>query len=165
MKLPKGRLLPAIRRATQSDSLGILDCLREAFEAYCGSYTPDAFADTVLTHDTLQQRFATMSVFVVTSDSGEIVGTIACHAVHQREGHIRGMAVRPAWHGSGVAAMLLKSAESELRETKCLTISLDTTAPLMQAMRFYERNGFRRSGKVRDFFGMPLFEYVKTLTD
>jgi len=32
-------------------------------------------------------------------------------------------------------------------------------------MRFYEKNGFRRSGKVTDFYGMPLFEYVKTLAE
>jgi len=28
-------------------------------------------------------------------------------------------------------------------------------------MRFYEKHGYRRSGKVSDFFGMPLVEYVK----
>jgi len=34
---------------------------------------------------------------------------------------------------------------------------------LERAMRFYEKHGYRRSSKVSDFFGMPLFEYVKTL--
>jgi N-acetylglutamate synthase-like GNAT family acetyltransferase len=106
-----------------------------------------------------------MCLFVAVSDSGQIVGTIACHVVHQREGHIRGMAVRPAWQGSSVAAQLLKSVEAELRDKKCLRISLDTTEPLIQAMRFYEKNGFRLSGKITDFFGMPLFEYVKTLIE
>ena len=41
--------------------------------------------------------------------------------------------------------------------------SLDTTEPLERAMRFYERNGFRRSGVVRDFFGMPLIEYSQAI--
>jgi GNAT superfamily N-acetyltransferase len=72
------------------------------------------------------------------------------------------MAVLPAWQGSGVAAQLLKSVESELRAKGCSRISLDTTEPLQPAIRFYEKNGFRRSGKVADFYGMPLFEYVKT---
>jgi hypothetical protein len=31
------------------------------------------------------------------------------------------------------------------------------------AIRFYERNGYAHSGKVFDFFGMPLHEYVKQL--
>jgi hypothetical protein len=30
-------------------------------------------------------------------------------------------------------------------------------------MRFYERNGYRRTGKVGDFFGMPRIEYAKEL--
>jgi GNAT superfamily N-acetyltransferase len=74
------------------------------------------------------------------------------------------MAVLPSWRGSGVAAGLLRSVESELRDRGCSYISLDTTEPLQSAMRFYEKNGFRRSGNVTDFYGMPLFEYVKTLT-
>ena len=39
----------------------------------------------------------------------------------------------------------------------------DTTEPLRPAVRFYERNGYRASGRVTDFFGMPIFEYVKRL--
>ncbi len=27
----------------------------------------------------------------------------------------------------------------------------------------YEKNGYRASGRVADFFGMPLFQYVKPL--
>jgi hypothetical protein len=30
-------------------------------------------------------------------------------------------------------------------------------------MRFYERHGYRRSGRVQDFFGMPLIEYAKDI--
>jgi len=102
-----------------------------------------------------------MCVFVAVGESGEIAGTIACHVVNQDVGHIRGMAVRPAWHGTGVAAQLLRSVEAELAG-RCPRISLDTTAPLQRAVLFYEKNGFRRSGVVRDFFGMQLFEFTKT---
>ncbi len=165
--------LPAIRKAVQSDAVGILKCLRSAFETHRDSYTPGAFADTVLTPETLQTRLSTMCLFVAVTDSGEIVGTIGCHVlhpnvdqnVHPREGHIRGMAVLPAWQGSGLASALLASAESELHALGCSRITLDTTAPLRPAIRFYEKNGFRRSGKVTDFFGMELFEFVKTLSN
>lgn len=169
--------LPAIRKATSGDSAGTLRCLATAFEAYRNRYTPEAFADTVLTPETLQTRLTTMCVFVAVSDSGEIVGTIGCHVVHpvadpnvdqnvhSREGHIRGMAVLSEWQGSGLASKLLASAESELRALGCSRITLDTTAPLRPAIRFYEKHGFHRSGKVTDFFGMELFEFVKTLTN
>jgi GNAT superfamily N-acetyltransferase len=74
------------------------------------------------------------------------------------------MAVRPAWHGRGVATLLLASVESELRDRRCSRITLDTTAPLQRAMLFYEKHGFSKSGRVADFFGMELSEYVKMLS-
>jgi GNAT superfamily N-acetyltransferase len=104
-----------------------------------------------------------MTVFVATSPSGQVVGTVAGKVVRPGEGHIRGMAVRPAWQGAVVAAQLLGRVEWELREKRCIRISLGTTEPLERAMRFYEKNGYRRSGKITDFFGMQLFEYVKPL--
>jgi len=143
-----------------SDAPGILDCLRTAFEPYRESYTPDAFADTVLTPETIRERLASMAVFVAESGGGQIVGTIGC-AARGGEGHIRGMAVLPSWQGRGVAEKLLEAAESDLRARGCSRVSLDTTEPLRRAIRFYGRNGYRASGKVSDFFGMPLFEYVK----
>lgn len=73
------------------------------------------------------------------------------------------MAVLREWHGAGVAAQLLAVTESELRSRHCHRVTLDTTAPLDRAMRFYEKHGYRRSGKIADFFSMPLFEYVKEL--
>ena len=33
-----------------------------------------------------------------------------------------------------------------------------------RAKRFYESNGYRLSGTVTDFFGMPLHEFVKEMT-
>ena len=81
------------------------------------------------------------------------------------EGHIRGMAVVAEWQGCGLAAQLLQAAESELRSQGCHRVTLDTTEPLERAMRFYGKNGYRRSGKVDNFFGMPLIEYVKNLDD
>jgi ribosomal protein S18 acetylase RimI-like enzyme len=57
------------------------------------------------------------------------------------------MAVLPSMHGSGIASQLLSRAESELHQRKCTRITLDTTEPLLRAMRFYEKHGYRRSGK------------------
>jgi ribosomal protein S18 acetylase RimI-like enzyme len=151
----------SIRRATIGDAEGVLGCLRSAFEPYRDDYTDAAFADTVLTPDTIQQRLAAMVVFVAHTADGAIVGTVGCEVLAGGEGHIRGMAVRPGWQGCGIAQQLLEAVESELRERKCSRIRLETTAPLQRAMRFYEKNGFRPTGRVTDFFGMPLFEYVK----
>jgi len=161
MTLPQASC--TVRRATSADAEGILRCLRAAFEPFRGRYTADAFADTVLTPVTIQLRLLTMTVFVAATPAGEIVGTIGCGVVSMEEGHIRGMAVLPQWQGGDVAAQLLQAAESELRSQGCRRITLDTTQPLARAVRFYEKHGYRHSGKVSDFFGMPLFEYAKSL--
>ena len=157
--------LVLIRRATREDAEGILACLREAFEEFRSLYTHDGFLDTVLTSATLKKRLASMSVFVAVNAENKIVGTIACSMLNAEEGHLRGMAVLLSIRGSGIAAQLLRHAESDLRSRNCGRITLDTTEPLQRAMRFYERCGYRRSGKVSDFFGMPLIEYEKILSE
>ncbi len=152
-----------IRKAEAADSHAILECLREAFAAYRNLYTPRAYRDTVVGPEDLENRLATMRVFVAASLSGEVVGTVTCYVVGPEEGHIRGMAVRPAWHGVDVAGRLISSVETELRKMGCTRVSLDVTLPLQRAMRFYEKHGFRKSGRIGDFFGMELVEFVKAL--
>jgi GNAT superfamily N-acetyltransferase len=71
--------------------------------------------------------------------------------------------VLPDCQGTGVALALLQSAEAELKKSGCGYVSLDTTAPLIQAVRFYTKNRYSASGCVTDFFGMPLYEYRKLL--
>jgi len=147
-----------------TDAPAILRCLRVAFEPYRTSYTPEAFTDTVLTLETVLHRLSSMCIFVAADEAGDIIGTIACAVMDGDEGHLRGMAVLPDWQGRGIAERLLQTAEAELAGRKCERVTLDTTEPLLRAMRFYEKHGYRRSGKVADFFGMPLHEYVKDLT-
>ena len=65
--------------------------------------------------------------------------------------------------GRGVASALLQAAEAEARSQHRMRVTLDTTEPLTHAMGFYERHGFTRSGRVSDFFGMALHEWVKWL--
>jgi GNAT superfamily N-acetyltransferase len=154
-----------IRLAVEGDAPAILGCLAEAFAEYRASYTEQGFLDTVLTPETLKYRMKQMAIFVATRENdGAIIGTVACSLTSAEEGHLRGMAVLPSCQGQGVAQQLLERAESEFRGRKCKRITLDTTEPLQRAIRFYQGNGFQPSGRVGDFFGMPLFEYVKELS-
>ena len=107
---------------------------------------------------------AHMTVYVAVSYEGTVVGTLAAADVKD-EGHLRGMAVRPDWQGRSIAERLLALAESDLIAAGCTRVTLDTTAPLRRAVRFYEKNGFVPSGKTADFFGMPLHEFVKPLSE
>lgn len=151
-----------IRKATAADARGILECLAVAFEPYRTSYTPGAYLDTILNEAALAARLASMQIFVAVAGE-QIAGTIACAKQNADEGHLRGMAVLAEWLGRGIAEKLLRAAEAKLAQQDCARITLDTTEPLQRAIRFYEKHGYRRSGKITDFFGMPLHEYVKDL--
>ena len=154
-----------IRPASDNDedATAILKCLAAAFEPYRKHYSPTAFADSTLTHQTVHLRLQQMRVLVATL-SGNVVGTIgAAWHPENAEAHLRGMAVLPEWQGHGVSAKLLTAIEDWLLSRGCRRITLDTTLPLEAAMRFYEKHGYHRSGNIRDFFGMPLIEYEKHL--
>jgi ribosomal protein S18 acetylase RimI-like enzyme len=153
----------SIRKAASQDAEDILQCLSRAFAPYRNSYTPGAFMDTVLTPETLRKRFTEMTILVAVDFSGRVIGTIAYRAEQNGEGHLRGMAVLPEWHGSEAAKKLLEQSESDLLDLRCKTITLDTTTPLQRAIRFYEKNGFQATGEVTSFFSMELFSYRKKI--
>jgi GNAT superfamily N-acetyltransferase len=154
----------AIRKARAQEAGGIRRCLSSAFEPFRSQYTRGAFEDTVPAVEAIRERMDHMTVYIAVAGTREIVGTVACE-VEGIEGHVRGMAVQPPWQGHGIADRLLRAIESDLAAAGCLRMSLDTTDPLQRAISFYRRNGFVASGKVADFFGMPLYEYVKALSD
>ena len=122
----------------------------------------DAVPGQVLDDASLGTRMQSMHVLVAVS-SGEIIGTVAGGGPHSGKGHLRGMAVLPQYKGSGVSAELLSAIEAWLGMRGCTHVTLDTTQPLITAMRFYEKHGYSRSGRASDFFGMPLIEYVKQI--
>jgi ribosomal protein S18 acetylase RimI-like enzyme len=152
-----------VRQAERNDLAGVVACLAAAFEPYRMRYTPEAFQDTVPTAQDAERRLREMTVLVAGSASVRVAGTIAYQVVQAGEGHLRGMAVLPDLQGRGVAERLLARAEADLRALGCSRVTLDTTAPLERAIRFYRRQGYVPSGVVKDFFGMPLFEYAKDL--
>lgn len=151
-----------IRSANEKDSAGILKCLGEAFEPYRRQYTSEAFADTVLDHDSLKARMKSMHVMVALA-SGEVVGTIAGAERDGGIGYLRGMAVVPSFTGTGLAAKLLEAIETHLQRSGCTRVTLNTTEPLLAAMKFYEKHGYSRTGRVSDFFGMRLIGYSKQI--
>ena len=150
-----------IRQAILQDSDQILACLRTAFAPYENLYTPTAFADTVLDALTINVRMERMHMLVATIGN-QVIGTVSGSLCND-EGHLRGMAVLPEYQSSGASKDLLRAIEHWLKENGCNRVTLDTTLPLARAMKFYERNGYERSGRTTDFFGMTLIEYAKNI--
>lgn len=150
---------PTVRTATAADLAGLLRCLRAAFAPFEAAYPRAAYEDTVPGPEALRRRLAEMTVYVALHGD-EVVGTIAWRRTGDGA-HVRGMAVLPGWQGSGVAARLLEAVEAAA--AGCRRLTLETTDPLQRAIRFYERHGFSRTGRVRDYFGIPLHELAKPL--
>jgi len=147
--------------AQAEDARGVSGCLQAAFGQHQDEYTPKAYADTVLDAKGVSRCMREMRLFVAVSER-KVVGTVGCVAKGE-EGHLRGMAVMPEWQGKGVGSALLAVAEAELKKHGCRRITLDTTEPLRRAIQLYENHGYSASGRVQDFFGMPLYEYRKLL--
>ena len=152
-----------IRRAGLKDVAGIIDCLAAAFEPYREIYTPDGFRDTVPTAEGARRRVKEMTVLIAEHDSSRIIGSLSYQVHGSSEGHLRGMAVIPEFQGTGVAERMLRAAEAALRELGCSKVTLDTTLPLKRATRFYIRHEYKATGITKDFYGMPLFEFEKSL--
>jgi ribosomal protein S18 acetylase RimI-like enzyme len=161
MTLKKSDKILELRPARPEDAEEIAACLRAAFEPFRSQYTADAYRDTVPSLDAIRHRIGNMKVYTVSRD-GKIIGTLAASASNG-DGHLRGMAVHPDWQGHGIADQLLAKAENDLHAAGCTRITLDTTLLLQRAIRFYEKSGYAPSGRITDFFGIPLHEYAKAL--
>jgi ribosomal protein S18 acetylase RimI-like enzyme len=88
--------------------------------------------------------------FAAVDERGRIVG----HAAWRREpdggAYLVSIDAEPS--GAGIGSALLTAVESAAREAGCLSLVLDTTNDNLDALRFYQRRGYRivavRSGAV-----------------
>ena len=105
-----------------------------------------------------------MSVFVAVGEGGKIVGTIACSVVTADEGHLRG--------NGGSAGM---AGRGHRRRDYCSRPKTNSAHEVFANHAGHNRATLARQGilrkarlsalpaRSRDFFGMPLHEYVKYL--
>ncbi len=91
-----------------------------------------------------------------------IVGVVAGDP---SDGHITSLFVEPTLHGNGIGALLLARGEDRMRELghANATVNVLEGSP---AIRFYERNGWKRDGRNSRFeaFDMPTVGYSKRLS-
>jgi len=105
-----------------------------------------------------------MIIYIAVDKKQNIIGTIRWQKINDKEGHIRGMAVLPKWQGKkSPASTLLQIVEKDAITKGCLYLTLDTTAVLKRAGNFYKKHGFKETGKIGDFFGSIIYEYIKYL--
>jgi ribosomal protein S18 acetylase RimI-like enzyme len=157
-------MLNVIKLADPTLAGSLHEILHEAFRPYIDLYTPGAFSATVVSADILQARIASENYCVYGCYVDYVLaGTVSTKLNSKGDLYFMSMAVSPAYSGVGIGTALLKAIENEAQEKRCGFIILETYAPLLDAIRLYEKNGYRRTGNQRDYSGIVIFEMEKTL--
>ena len=152
-----------IRKATVEDAFAIADILREAFAEFASDYTPEAFTVVTPPANEIAGRFDEGPIWVALKDD-EIVGTVS--AVPEPEWlYIRSMAVLPKAQGLGIGGGLLDAIEEYGIENGFDRLFLYTTHFSTDAIRLYEKLGFRRGPDTssEEWYGTPGLSMDKRL--
>jgi ribosomal protein S18 acetylase RimI-like enzyme len=80
---------------------------------------------------------------------GRMCGMSLASLVAENAGHITQICVAPAERGTGLGQELLRQSLAVLRAAGCLTASLTVTSANMEAIRLYEKAGFRTVRRFR----------------
>jgi GNAT superfamily N-acetyltransferase len=98
-----------------------------------------------------------VGVFLVARDAdGAAVGCGGLRLLEPGSAEIKRMYVAPAARGTGVAVAILRALEAEARRLGVARLLLETGTAQPDAMRFYEREGYRRIDNFGPYAGEPL---------
>ncbi|BBH64725.1 N-acetyltransferase [Actinoplanes sp. OR16] len=86
---------------------------------------------------------ADIDLFLVAIRNGQAVGCGALRQLDPGSAEVKRMYVSPESRGSGVSTAILRALESAAAERGWTTIRLETGPAQPDAMRFYEREGYR----------------------
>ena len=152
------------RTQNNHDAPLVHNILLEAFEPYKAQYTEGAFNATVVSTENMKQRIAAneFEVLIALCDN-DLAGTVSIKMQDEGDLYIASMAVKPAYYGKGIGFKMLEKAEGIALDKHCISLSLETSAPLINAISLYEKFGFERTGKSRDYYGVAIFEMRKNL--
>jgi len=150
-----------MRIATFDDARAIHEIIAEAFEPYKKYYTKEAYNATVVSIAKIEKRLRKREVLVATHDN-KIVGTASIR-IEGKNIHISSMAVKPDYQGKGVGLQILREINELAIRKKCKTISLECFYPLRKAIKLYEKFGFKKTGKIRNYYGIKIFGMLKEI--
>jgi ribosomal protein S18 acetylase RimI-like enzyme len=105
----------------------------------------EALARSVVTGEVLVARDATAGTARAPEVAGFVMFGIEAGAYSQdaRRGVVHNLFVRPAYRDEGLGSRLLDAAESALVDRDAEVVSLEAMVANVDAIRFYERNGYR----------------------
>ncbi|BCJ42874.1 N-acetyltransferase [Actinoplanes ianthinogenes] len=99
---------------------------------------------------------AEIDVFLVATRDGEAIGCGALRRLDEHSVEVKRMFVVPASRGSGVATAILRALEDAAVRRGWTTVRLETGAAQPDAIRFYEREGYREIPLYGKYVGSPI---------
>lgn len=102
---------------------------------------------------------AHVTFVVARDDEGRAVGCGAA-VLGDRFGELKRMYVRPEVRGSGVAQSVLDMLERAALTAGCTELLLETGPYQLQAIAFYEKQGYRRRGAFADYPEHPMSVFM-----
>jgi ribosomal protein S18 acetylase RimI-like enzyme len=131
---------------------------------YKKDYTKKAYENFIVGIENIENRIRNNEYEVLIAVcANKIVGTASIKMVGDRNLYLGSMAVLPEYQGKRIGFGLLEEAEKIASQKNCLTVTLETSSPLVTARKLYERFGFKRTGKERDLYGVIIFEMKKNI--
>lgn len=111
--------------------------------------------ERVIGEDGWREMIRTAAIFIATVE-GQVVGVVAgLRRDSPRDRGLGAMWVAPRWRGRGVAGTLVAAVVAWSRSEGAATVGLWVPGDNARARRFYERQGFRITGRRRPFPGDP----------
>jgi putative acetyltransferase len=113
----------------------------------------------------LSPSAADVAVFLVARDGdAKPLGCGGLRVLDAVSGEIKRMYVMPEARGTGVAIAVLRELETQARQRGLRTLKLETGIAQPDAIRFYEREGYRRVENFGPYRGAPLSQcYARDL--
>jgi putative acetyltransferase len=165
-----------LRRATTADADALIADVAEGFATYLAwappDWAPPAFDAAAGAR--LRARLESPGVWaVIALDSGEPAGHAGISPITTEEPrsppsggiYLWQMFVRPRWQGTGVARALMAAALAEAGDRGYSQMLLWTPRGAQRARAFYEREGWRATGRAheRSHTGLPTVEYRRAV--
>ncbi|MFC3991873.1 GNAT family N-acetyltransferase [Actinoplanes siamensis] len=97
-----------------------------------------------------------IDIFLVAERAGEALGCGALRRLDANSAEIKRMYVTPASRGSGVSTAILRALEAAARERGWTTMRLETGSEQPEAIRFYQREGYREIPLFGKYVGSPI---------
>lgn len=103
------------------------------------------------TKEAINQYIFNSDIYLL-HDGTENIAVMALYKKSNTELEIKNVAVIESYRSKGIGSILMNKAKEIAKENHYKILTVGTSDTGFQQIRFYEKNGFIRSGMLKDFF-------------